>query len=82
MPDRFVTLADLHRAGANLHLTCKGCGHINTMMTWVLAGRQGVAGQYNESMETKAIADVVARMKCSSCGSREISWTPMVNPYR
>lgn len=82
MPDRFETLADLHRAGANLWIQCRDCGHISTIMTWVLDGRQGVAGQFNESMETKAIADIAARLRCSICDSREIDWTPMVSPYR
>lgn len=81
MSQRFVTLADLHRDRCNLMVTCTSCGRINTLMTWVLAGRVGAPGGYSEAMETMTIADVIARMRCSSCGSREIEWTPVRTIY-
>lgn len=81
MSTRFVTLADLHRDRCNLLVTCQGCGRINTLQTWVLAGSVGQPGGYCEAMETLTIADVVARLRCSSCRAREIEWTPVRTIY-
>lgn len=77
----YTTLADLYRDRANLLVTCKGCGRINTLMTYVLAGSVGVPGAYSEAMETMLIADVVARLRCSSCGGRAVEWTAVRTIY-
>lgn len=81
MTRHFETLGDLHRERCNVWVQCRSCQHISTIMTWALNGSIGVAGSYHESMEMKRVTDVVARMVCSSCGGRDIEWTPMRTAY-
>jgi ribosomal protein L44E len=77
MTPQFVTLADLYRKNCNLWMQCKGCGRVNTLTVWRLMGRTFVPNQTVPEMEDTTIASVLARVKCSSCGGREVEWTPM-----
>lgn len=67
-----LTLADLQAENSDLLLTCRGCARINTMTPHALAGRVFVPG---DVLPALPIADVLARLRCSRCGSREAEWT-------
>lgn len=85
MPERFETLADLHRAGGRLWTACKQCGHIARPTAVTLTGGAG-GGFARPDLVTPAmevsIESVAARLKCSSCGARDVEWTVELNPYR
>lgn len=74
---RFVTLADLHREGAMLWMQCRSCGRINSLTPHTLTGGKGGFARpdlVTPEMEV-TLADTAAKLKCSSCGGRDIETT-------
>lgn len=72
------TVADLYRGGWNMLLICK-CGRHVSKTPYALSGQiMGGDGRVDiAAMEAVTIEDLLARVKCSSCGGREVTWTPM-----
>lgn len=84
MPSKFITIADLARAHAQLIVQCNKCGQTRVVEAHVLNdGRR--APEALVEMEAKTIAEVLPRLKCrgypySPCGGRaRPEWWVQVN---
>lgn len=64
---RPVTLADLSAEGVDVFCWCNRCGHNATSATRLLIAQLGPA---------MAVPEIGARMRCSSCGSKDVATRP------
>lgn len=84
---RFITLADLYRANADITVQCGKCERYAKLHLHQLAGRKWVSPAMPEDYETLTIAECIVRLKCRRtpshrpCGGRVSNWIPDVRMH-
>lgn len=73
---RFTTLADLWRANADIMVECE-CGRFKKLQAHQLSTADW-SSTMAPIMEAEPIEPAVAKLKCSECGGRVKSWSPVV----
>ncbi len=68
------SLEAYYRRDQDLRVTCRRCGHERSLSPF------GIMGECRKRGRSEAMPDVVKRLRCSTCGARDVFVEPVLRP--